>query len=49
MTQGFEKLASPIQIGPIVAKNRIWMAPMWTRFGTMDGEVTQTLIDHYVA
>lgn len=45
----FEELASQIRIGALVAKNRIWMSPMWTRFATVEGEVTQTLIDHYVA
>lgn len=49
MAQKFEKLAEPIKIGPMVAKNRIWMSPLWSRYATVGGEVAQTLIDHYVA
>ena len=49
MEQKFKMLAEPIPIGPMVAQNRIWMSPMLTRFASMGGEVTQVLIDHYVA
>lgn len=49
MLQKFELLAEPLQIGRVQAKNRIWLAPLWTRYASVDGEVTQSLIDHYVA
>lgn len=45
----FKRLAEPLRIGSMSTNNRIWMAPMWTRMASPDGEVTQTLIDHYVA
>lgn len=45
----FKRIAEPIKVGPMVAKNRIWFAPCWTRFASVNGEVTQQLIDHYVA
>lgn len=49
MEQKFSKLAEPICIGSMKVKNRIWMSPMWTQYASVDGEVTQLLIDHYVA
>jgi 2,4-dienoyl-CoA reductase-like NADH-dependent reductase (Old Yellow Enzyme family)/thioredoxin reductase len=49
MGRQLKRLAEPIKIGTIEAKNRIWFSPVWTRFATVNGEVTQTLIDHYTA
>lgn len=45
----FKRLALPLKVGTMVAKNRMWFAPCWTRFASASGEVTQQLIDHYVA
>lgn len=45
----FKRLREPLRIGSMVAKNRLWFAPAWTRFSTATGEVTNELIDHYVA
>ncbi len=42
----FEKLLSPLEIGPVVIKNRIQVTPHETLFFS-DGLVTQTLIDYY--
>ena len=49
MEKKFKNLAEPLKLGTIEAKNRIWFGPVWTRFATVEGEVTQTLIDHYTA
>lgn len=49
MATRFENLAKPFKVGRISTKNRIWMSPLWTRQCTMDGEVTQTQINHYAA
>ncbi len=38
-------LSSPVQIGPVRAKNRIMMAPMCTNFAAPDGTVTEQLLD----
>ena len=49
MKKLFSNLAKPLQIGTLMAKNRIWFSPVWTRFASVQGEVTQKLIDHYTA
>ena len=49
MEKKYEKLSEPLQVGSFVARNRIWFAPIWSRFASVDGEVTRTLIDHYEA
>lgn len=49
MGNQFKNLAKPLKMGNITAKNRIWQSPAWTRTATVQGEVTQTTIDHYVA
>lgn len=49
MKPKFNKLGEPIRIGSMTVRNRIWMSPMWTQYASVDGEVTQLLIDHYVA
>ncbi|MGA3207462.1 MAG: FAD-dependent oxidoreductase [Syntrophales bacterium] len=49
MKRPFKKLSEPIRIGSMVPKNRIWLSPLWTRLASVNGEVTQLVIDHYVA
>lgn len=49
MKARFKNLAKPIKIGTLLAKNRIWMAPLWEGECSMDGEVTQVQIDHYAS
>lgn len=41
------KLLQPITIGNKLMKNKIVMAPMETRMSTIDGDVTQRMIDYY--
>lgn len=43
-----ERLFSPVKIGNLKLKNRIVMAPMETRFGALNGEVSQRAINYYV-
>ena len=45
----FQLLAKPIQIGSLKLKHRMVMGPMWTRYCTLNGEVTQQMIDYYSA
>jgi 2,4-dienoyl-CoA reductase-like NADH-dependent reductase (Old Yellow Enzyme family)/thioredoxin reductase len=45
----FEKLFEPIKIGKMELKNRIVMPPMYTKFGTEFGAVTDRMINFYVA
>jgi len=42
-----QNLAQPLRIGNMKAKNRIWLAPLWTRLGTVNGEVTPEIVEHY--
>jgi 2,4-dienoyl-CoA reductase-like NADH-dependent reductase (Old Yellow Enzyme family)/NADPH-dependent 2,4-dienoyl-CoA reductase/sulfur reductase-like enzyme len=49
MSKELKHLAAPLRMGNIRAKNRLWEAPSWTRMASVDGEVTERLIDHYVA
>ena len=49
MKASFKNLSKPIRIGSMEAKNRIWLSPMWTRLASVNGEVTDLVIDHYVA
>jgi 2-enoate reductase len=47
----YEKLFEPVQIGKVVIKNRIAMAPMgtlWPGFVEPDGSLTQRVVDYYV-
>ena len=41
-------LFSPIEIGSLKVKNRIVMPPMATNYASMEGFVTQRMIDYYV-
>lgn len=43
----FKVLAEPIKIGSIQLKHRLIQGPMWTRFCTVNGEVTQQMLDYY--
>ena len=47
MKANFGNLAKPLKIGTLLARNRIWGAPLWEGECSMDGEVTQEQIDHY--
>jgi 2,4-dienoyl-CoA reductase-like NADH-dependent reductase (Old Yellow Enzyme family)/thioredoxin reductase len=42
-------LTTPITLGSLQLKNRMIMGPMWTRLCSLEGTVTQELIDYYVA
>jgi len=44
-----EKLFFRIEIGGCEVKNRIVMAPIGTKFGNIDGSVTESLIDYFGA
>ena len=41
------KILEPVRVGPYTLKNRMVMAPMETRLNTMQGDVTNELIDYY--
>ncbi len=45
----FSYLFQPIRIGTLELKNRIVMAPMGTTFWGVNGEVTDRVIDYYIA
>jgi len=45
----FQLLAKPIQVGSLKLKHRMVQGPMWTRYCTLNGEVTQQMIDYYSA
>lgn len=49
MKDRLKKLFEPVDIGPLTLKNRMIQSPMWTRFASVEGEVTQQLIDYYSA
>jgi len=38
---------TPIEIGNVLVKNRLWMAPASTKRPTADGLVSQKVLDHY--
>lgn len=40
-------LLTPIQVGPLRLANRMVRSPMWSRTSSVDGEVTQQLLDLY--
>ena len=42
------KLSEPLRLGPHILKNRLIMSPMWNRYASVHGEVTQQTIDYYV-
>ena len=41
----FPSLEKPIQIGSLKLKHRMVMGPMWTRYCTVEGEVTDQMIE----
>ncbi len=47
--RALQHLFSPLQIGAMLMKNRIVMAPMGTNLASPDGEVTQNLINYLEA
>lgn len=49
MQAKIKRLLEPIQVGPLLLKNRMIMSPVRTRFATVNGEVTDQLIDYYIA
>jgi 2,4-dienoyl-CoA reductase-like NADH-dependent reductase (Old Yellow Enzyme family)/NADPH-dependent 2,4-dienoyl-CoA reductase/sulfur reductase-like enzyme len=49
MQNVFKLMTQPIQVGSLQLKHRMVMAPMRTAFCTLDGEVTQEMIDYYAA
>ena len=49
MGERLEMLLQPIQIGPVRLKNRMIRSPMWSRTSSVEGEVTQQLLDMYEA
>ncbi|MFC2066435.1 FAD-dependent oxidoreductase [Chloroflexota bacterium] len=48
-TARFKKLFEPTRIGSMELKNRIAMAPMGTRFATVEGDVPERQVAHYGA
>ncbi len=46
---GFDKLFSPLDLGPFTIRNRIVMPALGTNFANRRGEVTPHLIDYYRA
>jgi 2,4-dienoyl-CoA reductase-like NADH-dependent reductase (Old Yellow Enzyme family)/NADPH-dependent 2,4-dienoyl-CoA reductase/sulfur reductase-like enzyme len=49
MGQRLETLLQPLQIGSLRLKNRMIRSPMWSRTSSVEGEVTQQLLDMYEA
>lgn len=45
----FPLLSQSLQVGQLTLKHRMIMGPMWTRQCTVNGEVTQQMIDYYAA
>ncbi|MBI4330741.1 MAG: FAD-dependent oxidoreductase [Chloroflexi bacterium] len=49
MEKQLKLVYEPVRVGPLEFKNRMIMSPMWTRYASVNGEVTQQLIDYYTA
>ncbi|MCD7892784.1 MAG: FAD-dependent oxidoreductase [Erysipelotrichaceae bacterium] len=49
MTRDVSGLTKPLKLGKINVKNRIWNSPLWTRTATVNGEISDRTIAHYVA
>lgn len=47
MQKGFKKLFEPIKVGSLQLSNRMVKGPIWSRLSSVNGEVTQQLIDMY--
>jgi 2,4-dienoyl-CoA reductase-like NADH-dependent reductase (Old Yellow Enzyme family)/thioredoxin reductase len=48
MREKIQSLLEPIQVGPLTLENRMVRAPLLTKLASIEGEVTQKLIDLYV-
>ncbi len=48
MSKGMENLFKPGDIGTLKLKNRVVFSPCETLYATVDGQVTQRIIDYYV-
>lgn len=48
MAREIKMLLKPIQVGPLLLKNRMVKSPTWTILCSAEGEVTQRMIDHYI-
>jgi 2,4-dienoyl-CoA reductase-like NADH-dependent reductase (Old Yellow Enzyme family)/thioredoxin reductase len=44
-----KEIFAPLKVNTVEVKNRVFMAPMGTNLATVDGHVTQELIDYLVA
>jgi 2,4-dienoyl-CoA reductase-like NADH-dependent reductase (Old Yellow Enzyme family)/NADPH-dependent 2,4-dienoyl-CoA reductase/sulfur reductase-like enzyme len=49
MEERFKLLTKPLRVGSMELKHRMIMGPMWTRMATVNGEVSQQMINHYAA
>jgi 2,4-dienoyl-CoA reductase-like NADH-dependent reductase (Old Yellow Enzyme family)/thioredoxin reductase len=49
MEERFGLLSEPIRVGAMQLKHRMVMGPMWTRMATVNGEVSQQMINYYAA
>ena len=47
MASEIKMLVEPVQIGPLLLKNRIAKSAVWSRMASVEGEVTQQLVDMY--
>ena len=45
----FKCLSEPVKLGHLTLKHRMIMGPMWSRLSSVTGEVTDKMIDYYVA
>ncbi len=49
MAKKIEKLLEPIQVGPLLLKNRMVMSPVSIWYASPHGELTQQQVDYYTA
>ena len=42
-------LSEPIKIGSLQLRHRLILGPMWSRLCTVEGEVTEQMLDYYTA
>jgi 2,4-dienoyl-CoA reductase-like NADH-dependent reductase (Old Yellow Enzyme family)/thioredoxin reductase len=49
MEERFQLLSQPIKVGSMQLRHRMVMGPMWSRMSTVNGEVTEQMINHYAA
>lgn len=48
MSNCFPKMLSSIQIGPMIVRNRVIMAPMNTNYANTDGSISKRFADYFV-